>query len=848
MLEKIIPAGGPDGWGPGYQQIHRDDLEKIATECYTPHELVEVMGELVPRPEGRYILLNAMGAYEYWGFNKNNDAFPEWSLKGELPPQSVKDLIEHKVKVKIPNFTVPPQSRYGHRTFVDFAKVYVGHKNTDPTKSIGDVIASAYNEKMHRVELIVFVYTDRNPELVAKLDAGEPVPFSMGSKLQFDVCLLPGQQISTPEGYVAIEALDVGDEVFTQQGNVRKVTKTFETPGEHEVVKIKVSGVGDSLDVTTNHPVYVLKEKDARSCNGSANDKVRRHNFELGTCKTCGITEEDLLDKASFIAAADVEEGDYVLVPSVQAHHDENIPEDLAYVAGLYLGDGSFIYSSSKRYGRKAVGVSICCQDDEQYIDFVKSSLEAVSAAPVHVYPAGSDRKAFVVQTHDEGLASFLHGQCQSKKDKRIPPIIWSSTLESKRALLAGLIDSDGSVDPKKKSTRFCNTSAELVQGTQLLGVACGLAPTYYWSTSTSSYGTSTYGTVTLGSKATHDLAGVSYKCGEIAAAPRWSNKGMQMTTGVWYPVQTVTEGQYTGPVYNVSVEGDETYLVSNVAVHNCSVCGNIARTRGEYCEHLRFFAGKALPDGRQVFSYNFFPRFFDISYVRVPADRSAWGLKKVANVTNADIEIPRLKFYSKLAGLVKEEPADGETLGQAPVNPKLINFIKSRAKDQLDHCREDPNLVGMAKGLKLKKVLASLSALGILLKPTEVTKLSSSDGNSVFPKFDIKDVDPEYVRKFAPFVEQRSFYDPHFTKKAAKAVESGSAQGTETYDRQYVEYLKSIDIKKLAEWYRTPAAAVAIDESRVLQKVAGLKVLEPRTPGWLPYFATLLNIDNIIN
>jgi hypothetical protein len=73
------------------------------------------MAKLKPRPEGRYILLNALGAHEYWGVNRNGDAFPEWSLKGDPPPKEVLDIIKHKIKPKLPMFQVP-MGRYGHKT------------------------------------------------------------------------------------------------------------------------------------------------------------------------------------------------------------------------------------------------------------------------------------------------------------------------------------------------------------------------------------------------------------------------------------------------------------------------------------------------------------------------------------------------------------------------------------------------------------------------------------------------------------------------------------------------------------------------------------------------------------
>jgi hypothetical protein len=63
-----------------------------------------------------------------------------------------------------------------------------------------------------------------------------------------------------------------------------------------------------------------------------------------------------------------------------------------------------------------------------------------------------------------------------------------------------------------------------------------------------------------------------------------------------------------------------------------CSLCGNKARFRSEYCEHMRQSPGKIMPNGEQVFVYNHFPRFFDISFVFIGADRTSFVLEKIAS------------------------------------------------------------------------------------------------------------------------------------------------------------------------------------------------------------------------
>jgi len=67
-----------------------------------------------------------------------------------------------------------------------------------------------------------------------------------------------------------------------------------------------------------------------------------------------------------------------------------------------------------------------------------------------------------------------------------------------------------------------------------------------------------------------------------------------------------------------------------------CTICGNRAPTRKEYCEHVNgkdfeFGMNTILPDGRQCAVLNPCPCLFDISWVWRPADRVGFMMKKVA-------------------------------------------------------------------------------------------------------------------------------------------------------------------------------------------------------------------------
>jgi len=259
---------------------------------------------------------------------------------------------------------------------------------------------------------------------------------------------------------------------------------------------------------------------------------------------------------------------------------------------------------------------------------------------------------------------------------------------------------------------------------------------------------------------------------------------------------------------------------------------------------------GHTLPDGRKVFAYNFFPRFFDISYVRVPADRSAWGLRKVASVETQTAVLPSKTYFKKLSEMVKEEPAVAQNLGSAPIKPELLRFLVNKARSKYSVCGDDLNLVTAIKKHKLRKILATLTSMGILLSPKEVTKLSSRSSDEFPRQFSLDDVDKTIIREIESFIESRSFYDPHFSKEASadqRSVRfiSGSNSGEFT---QYRSYLKSIDFNKLAEWVDTsPTAKISLHFDDYLHKVAGLSTEDRENPTWLPFVTIVSRFNSLI-
>jgi len=63
-----------------------------------------------------------------------------------------------------------------------------------------------------------------------------------------------------------------------------------------------------------------------------------------------------------------------------------------------------------------------------------------------------------------------------------------------------------------------------------------------------------------------------------------------------------------------------------------CTICGNQAKTKKGYCDHLKYQKMSLSKEGHQAAAINDQPHLHDISEVRVPAFRAAYTLSKVAS------------------------------------------------------------------------------------------------------------------------------------------------------------------------------------------------------------------------
>lgn len=128
-----------------------------------------------------------------------------------------------------------------------------------------------------------------------------------------------------------------------------------------------------------------------------------------------------------------------------------------------------------------------------------------------------------------------------------------------------------------------------------------------------------------------------------------------------------------------------------------CSVCGRVAHTEKEHCDHYKNMPGAVLADGSQVYVISDNCIFHDISRVKKPAEKIAFSIRKVASGDYSRFMQPigpanpnvlrslcktasamrRMDMLCKLAAIEKKITAECEG---GVIDPMLIKSFNKKA------------------------------------------------------------------------------------------------------------------------------------------------------------------------
>ena len=424
------------------------------------------------------------------------------------------------------------------------------------------------------------------------------------------LCFAGGTLVRSENGLVPIETIKIGDKVLGVDGKYHSVIQLFKTPFNGKLKSITTTTTTNPILTTSDHPFLMLKSdhKTKTGCGPNSNCKnyINRGDGQKDTQEIkqlpsgrwharCGIKNHKRIVLGTFDTkelainaieeyksihskpthriewneAKNINENDWLVCKwnnsfidinsiSIPKEYCKNtklgeprigsesftVDEEFLWIIGLYIAEGS----NSKRSIQFALH-----QKETEYQNKVISFFTKYGFNPKLLT---GKTKGVAIEISSTSLANWFPKLCGKLcHNKHIPEQFMHLPDNKIFAIIKGIWDGDGN----KRENEIVQTSEKLcLQIAELLH---------------------RLGHLPLITKVKNNTLTINGNKRKQAYRVNWKEDHNKNTNrrGRWKfyeqslsKVKKVEEIDYDGYVYNLEVEGDHTYVVQNIAVHNC--------------------------------------------------------------------------------------------------------------------------------------------------------------------------------------------------------------------------------------------------------------------------------------
>ena len=466
----------------------------------------------------------------------------------------------------------------------------VGARSTG-VRSVMDAGAENTNEAW------VFNYKTRNPHSTTKRRYHGKLIFSkqninpndsvedLDCKVHCD-CFSGNVPVLMGDGtYRPIKEVNIGDEVYTHLGRIRKVKNIMSrslNEGE-KVYDITVQGFPGVITATENHPFYTLRGNDKCLC-GCDTDiwkSVYSHEcsspslildvkFSKGHYNKLIIVKDKSEGIFEWTYVKDLRNSEWFLTPWLEEDQNTISPtSDFARLVGYYTAEGCI--------PKKGTSTRLTFNINEKET-LGKDVLEICSKmgykTKIYNHPA---RKCFNIEIQNKDFQNFCRNNigCGSK-NKTLSNVIMKWNNECLKNVFIGKILGDGWIDPNR-GMKYCSISFNLITQASTILNKLGIRNTI--SIHRSNFNDKTRSILYQVLIPRGDSAElirtwlVPYlRNKDIINSPSENLKYIKhyRKEGQLRALTSYTESNYNGMVYDITVEDDESFIANGIVVHNC--------------------------------------------------------------------------------------------------------------------------------------------------------------------------------------------------------------------------------------------------------------------------------------
>jgi uncharacterized protein (TIGR00375 family) len=406
-------------------------------------------------------------------------------------------------------------------------------------------------------------------------------------------CLLPNTYLHIDKGIRQIKGIKIGTFVYTHKGRLRKVTQVFKRSYKGPVYTIKPFYFRLGLTTTPEHPFLILRNQRYRGESSYYGEQLKRSYFKV--------------KKPIWVAASKVRVGDILLFPRlnkeiedkeslnlnqilnpVVVKYRENkiapigfkvnwlpntipINRDFCRLAGYYLAEG---YTN----GRDAI--AFCFGDNEKnYINDLQLLMKKIfGLKPGRIYKKKNYNSTEFIYFSKILVNIFEHlfytsSQVKRAHTKTMPEWMLQLPLEKQVEIFKGWWRGD----------RGYTVSRILMNQIKVILLRLGVIPSIHQIVDKKRKQKIKCFIGKRRILAKHNgfwISNLSFfedkfsllteseftkSCCKTIRRNGWIDKDY-----VYLPIRDIERGFYQGKVYNIEVEGDNSYLAEFATIHNC--------------------------------------------------------------------------------------------------------------------------------------------------------------------------------------------------------------------------------------------------------------------------------------